>query len=110
MSIQLPMATLIGMAVDRFALLARPPSSRRAETPEPSPLAEGGTAAEWATLAALGEGLVPHELIREKFPHPVNMGSHDPQTVAAAALQRLAQRSIVERVGGLPLRYRPLVR
>lgn len=101
----LPMATLVGLTIDRFVALAKPPGV------EPSPFCHGGgTAAEWARAAAVGLELEPHETIAKAFPGAIDPGGHDPANIATAALQRLAQRAIVERVGGLPIRYRPLVR
>lgn len=106
--IQIPMATAIGIAMDRFQRLAEPPLAPNRER-EPSPMAAGGTPLEWARQGGL-MGELPHELIRDLYPKPFDLGSHDVETVAHAALGRLAHLAKVERFGGLPVRYRPLVR
>lgn len=96
-----PIAVMIGHAVDRFALLVELPPS------EPSPVVEGATPAEWAQAAGLG--CDPHASIATQVQR-LEMGRHNAETVAHAALQSLCHRARTERVGGLPLRYRPLVR
>lgn len=103
MTFAMPMSTVIGMVVERFMLLATPPRH------EPSPMAAGCTPAEWAVAGGLC-GERPHETICGTFPGPIDTTPHDPETVAHTALQKLTARAVVERIGGLPMRYRPLVR
>jgi hypothetical protein len=99
-TVRAPAETFVRLAVDRFVRLLRP-------DPEPCPLVDGATPAEWA--AAGGLGAAPHPAMGQAVER-LDLGAHDPATIAHAALQRLCHRALVERVAGLPIRYRPVRR
>lgn len=107
MSPALPLShdTVIGLTVERFKSLIRPPGHRPPRN-EPSPMKDGGTPHDWALAAGL-TGDRPHEAIRSEHPSPLDCGLHDPDTVAHTALQRLCARAEVDRISGVPMRYRP---
>jgi hypothetical protein len=98
----LSFGVLVGLAADRFVLLARPPGD------EPSPVAAGGTCLEWARFAGLTAD-APHESIRGTFDRCIDLGRNDPETLAHTTLQQLCDRGLVDRIPGLPHRYRPRV-
>ena len=98
--VRLPFRQLVGMATERFLVLAYPGS-------EVSPVRDGATCLEWARLAGL-TGDVPNPLLHARWTLPLSCGDHDPENVAHIALQRLTQRSLTERRGGLPFTYRPV--
>ena len=102
MSPALPMSldTMVGLTVERFRSLCRPVNK------EPSPIRAGGTPAEWAALAGL-TGHTPAEEIRLEHPSPLDCGLYDPSTVAHRALQKLCMKADVDRLPGVPMRYRP---
>lgn len=97
----MPLRSLVGLAVDRCRALAHPSSD------EPSPVANGATVAEWARLTGL-DGHLPHKAIADTWEHALRCEPHHPETVVHRALQRLTSKSLTERVPGLPLRYRPV--
>jgi hypothetical protein len=97
------MRALVGLAYERCAALAHPPSG------EPTPVSDGATVAEWAYLAGLA-GDPPHKAIEDVWPHPLHCEPHHHETVTHRALQRLTNRARVESVKGRPLRYRPVNR
>lgn len=96
------MRALITLTVDRFVVVCMPPLG------EPSPCADGATPEEWAIVGGLN--CKPHKAIELSVADPLDTTPHDRETVAHAALQQLSQRGMVERVGGIPLRYRPRLR
>ena len=99
--VRLPLKQLVGLALERFEALANPPSR------EPSPLLGGGTCEDWALFGGL-MGDPPHEVIADCYTTPLECGENHPSNVAHRALQLLTLRSITERRGGLPMRYRPV--
>ena len=104
MSIRLPFEQLVGIAGERFELLANPPNG------EPSPVFEGATPDRWAELAGVGS-LSTHPAIADLLEELLPVEPYARETVAWRALQRLTLRSVTERVGRrLPLRYRPVIR
>jgi hypothetical protein len=96
----------VGLTMKRFRVLAAPHDG------EPSPVADGATPAEWAALAGVHRGApdAPHESLTGDLAKPLDIAPNQPANVAHLALQQLTLRSITERVGGLPMRYRPLVK
>lgn len=100
MTPQIPPRQLIGLAIERFEVLAQPTNR------EPSPVRDGATPDEWATHA--GIGAAAHPSVAELFDGILDVAPYAPGTIAHRALQRLTLRSLTERIGGLPMRYRPV--
>lgn len=103
----LPLSTVLAMALDRMDALCSPPPTQDA-----SPVLAGAVPQDWAEAIGI-DPHVPHESIRGRFPSPMEAGGHDPSDIAYTACQRLVMRGVLDRVGGLPIRYRaraPLLR
>lgn len=97
-----PFDTVVGLAFERLSEINAPSHD------DPSPMAEGGTPLEWAAVGGIGAGSQPHEVIRHRYPEPMDVAPYQVEDVAHAALQRLCNQARIDRIPGVPMRYRAL--
>lgn len=100
--VPIPLSTLVASAMERIVALLIPPGG------EPCPLQDGADPSEWAT--AIGIDTPPHPFLIGRHADPLESGGHVPSDVAHVACQRLVFRGFLDRVGGLPVKYRPRLR